>query len=165
MSEPLLDVAAYADLVQCMLRGSPFPHAERAVPLLLGTVAQESAFTYTRQIGGGPARGYLQMEPDTEYSLWFDFLVYNPTFAAYITSRCGRGGPDEIALEYDMGYGILLARTLYFWRDTDALPLADDLEQQAALWKRCYNTVAGAGTEAQYIESYHQLVAPHYQPR
>jgi hypothetical protein len=165
MSEPLLDVAAYADLIQCTLRGSPFPHTERAVPLLLGTVAQESAFTYTRQIGGGPARGFIQMEPATEQSLWGDFLAYHEDMATYVTRRCGRGGPDEGALEYDMVYGLLLARTLYFWRDTQALPLADDLEQQAALWKRCYNTPAGAGTEAQYIESYHRLVAPCYPPR
>jgi hypothetical protein len=165
MSEPLIDVPFYGALILCVLQDSPFSYPHRAQHLLLGTVAQESAFTYTRQIGGGPARGYGQIEPATEHSLWGDFLAYQDDLAAYITSRCGRGGPDEYALEHDMVYGILLMRTLYFWRDPDELPAWDDVEEAARRWKRYYNTPAGAGTEAQYIASYDRLVRPSLPPR
>jgi hypothetical protein len=164
-NEPILDVPLYGDLILCVLHGSPFPEPQRAQRLLLGTVAQESAFTYTQQIGGGPARGYFQVEPATETSIWQDFLAYHADLSAYVTSRCGRGGPDTSALEYDMVYGMLLARILYYWRDPAPLPAVEDVEEQAARWKQFYNTPHGAGTESQYVESYNRLVRPYYPAR
>jgi hypothetical protein len=160
--DTLIDVPFYGDLILHVLHGGPFPDMVRAQRLLLGTVAQESQFTYTRQVGGGPARGLCQIESATEVSLWADYLAYQPALAAYITARCGRGGPDEQALEYDMIYGILLARTIYYWRDPEPLPAVDDVEEAASRWKLWYNTPAGAGTEQQYIENYQRFVAPYY---
>jgi hypothetical protein len=165
MADPgntLIDVPFYGNLIVCVLHGGPFPHVQQAQRLLLGTVAQESHFTYTRQIGGGPARGLCQIEGATEDSLWVDYLAYHADIADYITRCCGRDGPDETALEYDMIYGILLARCLYYWRDHDPLPDVDDVEEQARRWKTYYNTPAGAGTEEQFIQSYNLYVAPFY---
>jgi hypothetical protein len=161
----LIDVPFYGDLILHVLHGGPFPDVMRAQRLLLGTVAQESAFTYTRQLGGGPARGLCQIEGATEASLWADYLAFHPDIAAYITSRCGRGGPDEAALEYDMIYGILLARTLYYWRDPEPMPHVDDVEEQAVRYKQYYNTISGAATEQQYCDAYARLVAPYYPPQ
>jgi hypothetical protein len=158
----IIDVHFYGDLILCVLHGSPFPDTQRAQRLLLGTAAQESGLVYTRQIGGGPAKGYLQIEGPTEESLWVDFLAYHADIAEYITSRCGHGGPDAYALEYDMVYGILLARTLYFWRDPERLPAVDDVEEAAKRYKQYYNTIYGAATEQQYMENYHRLIAPYY---
>jgi hypothetical protein len=160
--DTIIDVPFYGALILCVLEGSPFPSPHRAQRLLLGTVAQESQFTYTRQMGGGPARGFGQIEPATEQSLWFDFLTYHADITAYITSRCGRGGPDEMALEHDMIYGILLMRTLYFWRDPAPLPDVHDVDEAATRWKQFYNTPAGAGTTDEYVENYERLVAPWY---
>lgn len=160
----IISVPFYADLIRTTLRDGPFPDLERSVSLILGTAAQESGLIYTQQIGGGPAKGYLQIEGATEQSLWMDFLAFQPDLAAYITSRCGHGGPDEHALEYDMVYGILMARTLYFWRDPERLPAVDDVEEAAKRYKQFYNTIYGAATEQQYIENYHRLIAPHYPP-
>jgi hypothetical protein len=162
--DTIISVPFYTELIRCVLHEGPFPDIERAVSLLLGTVAQESAFTYTRQMGGGPARGYPQFEPASEASVWNDFLAYQPTISAYVTSRCGRGGPDEVALEYDMVYGILLMRILYFWRDANRLPAVEDIEAQSVIWKQFYNTPLGHGTEEQFLDSYVQLVSPHYPP-
>jgi hypothetical protein len=39
------------------------------------------------------------------------------------------------------------------------------VEEQAVRYKQYYNTPAGAATEAQYIDSYNQLVAPYYPAR
>jgi hypothetical protein len=164
-TEPILDVPLFGDLILAVLHGSPFPDPARAQRLLLGTVAQESAFTYTQQIGGGPARGYFQIEPVTEASIWDDFLAYDATLSAYVTSRCGRGGPDTTALEYDMVYGMLLARIVYYWRDPDPLPDLGDVEEQAVRWKQFYNTPAGQGTESEYVASYNRLVRPYYPER
>jgi hypothetical protein len=163
--DTLIDVHFYGDLILHVLHGGPFPDDRKAQRLLLGTVAQESAFTYTRQIGGGPARGLVQMEPATEQSVWQDYLAYHKDIEAFITSRCGHGGPDETALEYDMVYGILLARVLYLWRDPEPMPGVDDIEGQAVIYKLYYNTVYGAASEEDYVQSYHDLVAPHYPAR
>lgn len=164
--EPLFDVSFCAHLIRTTLEGGPFPDIERSVSIILGTMAQESCFTYTRQLGGGPARGLGQIEPATEQSLWFDFLAYNPEISAFITSRCGHGGPDEVALEYDLVYGILLMRVLYFWRDPERLPTVEDIEGQSRVYKTYYNTIYGAATEEQFLDSYATYVSPHYpQPR
>ena len=36
--------------------------------LIMGTAAQESGFTYIKQLGGGPALGMFQVEPATTRS-------------------------------------------------------------------------------------------------
>jgi len=158
----MLDVPYVADLIQVTLRGSPFPHTQRAIPLLLGTAAQESGFEYTQQIGGGPALGYWQLEGPTEVSIWADYLEYHGDLADWFLTRCGRDGPDTAALEHDMVYGLLLARTLYYWRDPDPLPAAEDIEEAAVRYKKYYNTIYGSATEQEYIESYRRLVQPYY---
>src|SRR5262245_57500457 len=158
----MIDVLFYANLIQVTLRAGPFPNVRRATSLLLGTVAQESHFTYTEQLGGGPALGLCQCEGATEASVWQDYLAYQPALADWFLTRCGRDGPNASALQYDMVYGILLMRTIYYWRDEALLPVADDIAAQAALWKRVYNTPAGAGTPEDYMESYARLVAPYY---
>ena len=160
----MLDVPFYANLILRTLAGGPFPDNQRALPLLLGTAAQESAFTYTTQIGGGPAKGYMQCEPATETDIWTNYLAYQPALRSCFTLRCGREGPNVQALEHNMVYQILLARTHYYRCDPARLPMATDLEEQAARWKRYYNTVAGHGTEEQYIASFHTFVTP-YMPQ
>ena len=44
--------------------------------LIMGTFAQESNFKYVRQLGGGPALGYGQMEPATFNDIVVKFLRY-----------------------------------------------------------------------------------------
>jgi len=162
----MLDVNYVAELIHITLQGSPFPDVPRAIPLLLGTAAQESALTYTEQLGGGPALGYWQIESATEASLWNDFLAYDAPRRHWIVTRCGVDGPNSGALQYDKGYGILLARLIYFWMDPHPLPDPDDIEEAAKRWKAYYNTPAGAGTEEEYIASYQTYIAPYYpQPR
>jgi hypothetical protein len=156
-----LDVVAFASLIQTVLRGGPFPDNTRALPLLLGTCAQESAFIYFTQLGGGPARGLFQCEPSTETDIWANFLAYQPALRDFFALRCGRDGPDVQALEHNMVYQIILARTQYYRRDPDRLPPPQDLEAQAHVWKRYYNTSLRGGTEAQYIKSFNTLVRPY----
>jgi len=51
--------------------------SEAAEELLLGTAVQESLnFKYRRQMGGGPARGYFQMEPATHDDIWDNYLQF-----------------------------------------------------------------------------------------
>jgi len=158
----MIAVPFYAQLIRATLRGSPFPDLERSVSILLGTCAQESGFQYTQQIGGGPALGLLQVEGVTETSIWADYLAYHADIADWFLTRCGRDAPNDAARQFDMIYGILLARVLYYWRDPDPLPAVTDIDTQAKRWKQFYNSPQGAGSESDYVASYERLVAPYY---
>jgi hypothetical protein len=160
----MLDVAFIAHLIRLTLQGGPFPHTGRAVPLLLGVCAQESGFTYNQQLGGGPALGFWQCEKATEIDVWSNFLAYQPVLTAFFEVRCGQTAPDPAALQHNLVYQILMARTHFYRCDKAPLPMADDLTGQSELWKRVYNTPAGAGTPEEYVANYHRLVSPHYPP-
>jgi hypothetical protein len=158
---PSMSVPFLADLIRLTLDVSPFPHPERALPLLLGTAAQESGLVSLRQLGGGPGRGMFSCEPATERDMWTYLRAHKPLLWLFET-RAGVHGPDPRHLECNVVYGILLARLHYVVRDRNALPEAQDLPAQAATWKRVYNTAQGKGTAAQYIATYTRLIAPHF---
>ena len=52
---------------------------EAAANLLVGTVFQESVIgnqTRLKQVGGGPALGIFQIEPDTHQDIWDNYLAF-----------------------------------------------------------------------------------------
>lgn len=135
--------------------------------LLVGTALAESLIggtTYLRQRGGGPARGIYQIEPATARDVLFRYLAARPD----LYDRAERGllrmlpGPlitDEalaFLLTTDLALGTAVAR-LKYWMDPAMLPGADDLTGLGALWKRVYNTAAGAGDADEFA----RLLAEH----
>ena len=71
-------------------------------------------------------------------------------------TRCGM----TAALQYDMIYGILLMRILYFWRDPKRLPAVEDVEAGYSM-KPGIIQILGHGTPEQFIESYEMFVTPY----
>jgi hypothetical protein len=141
------DRRQFEDLIERVL--SEFGlRSESAVNLLLGTAAQESRFgTYLRQLGGGPALGAFQME--------------RPTFEWLRGKYCERFDFQDWyfeCLEWDLTASIVFARLRYYCV-ASPLPSPDDVAGLAAYWKRHYNTFAGKGTEAEFIENYRRFVA------
>ena len=64
--------------------------SDSAVELLMGTCAQESALgKYRRQIGGGPALGIMQMEPNTYKDIVKNYLKYKPALVSNILKASG----------------------------------------------------------------------------
>jgi len=127
----------------------PVLYSDDAVDLLMGTAAQESQLgTWLRQIGGGPALGAFQMEPDT-------FRWLQAKFATRFSEICSRYHAD---LEWDLDLAILMARLRYRVVPA-ALPKAGDLTMQAPYWKQHYNTTAGAGTVEQFVHNYRLFVS------
>jgi hypothetical protein len=125
--------------------------------LLLGTCAQESAFgTYIRQIGG-PALGIFQMEPDTEYDIWFNFLRHRSILKTKLWSVCRVDGPDPEALEANLAYQIGIAR-IHYLRVAEPIPDHDDLFGLACYWKAHYNTPRGRGTIEGFINNFQKYV-------
>jgi hypothetical protein len=157
----MIDVVYLAHLIRTVLDGTPFPHLPRAIPLLLGTAAQESGLTFLSQIGGGPARGLFGMEGATEKDHWRYITRYRPALVACIRARTNISTASSHDLAWNFPYQILLARLHYFRRDPATLPQPTDIPEQARRWKRFYNTSAGAGTESQYLANYARLVAPY----
>lgn len=157
----MLNVPYIAALIEVVLSGTPFPHVDRAVPLLLGVAAQESGFQHTRQLGGGPARGYWQMEPATERTHWIWLRAHDhDAFASAIEAHCGVVEAAAQALQQNIPYQILMARLHFYVRDPLPLPARTDLQEQARRWKTSYNTAAGKGTIEQYLSTWERLIRP-----
>jgi len=140
-------------------------YSEEAVELLMGTAAQESHLTHRRQIGGGPALGYFQMEPATAEDIVFRYLpLKDREFQKKVELAANEAvmslTPDMLAqrLEDNVFLMVALARLKYYMVP-EAIP--KDLHGQAAYWKRWYNTPLGAGTTEEYMTNYINVIGEH----
>lgn len=130
-----------------------------AEELLLGTAVQESLnLKYRRQIGGGPARGYFQMETSTHDDIWLNYLKYRKELSAGIVSFLSSKDANKISeLETNDKYAAAMAR-VHYMRVAEPLPEAGDIAGQANYWKQYYNTPLGKGTPSEYIEKWNKYV-------
>ena len=134
--------------------------SEAAQELLLGTALQESLFLqYRRQIGGGPAVSYFQMEPATHNDIWDNYLKYRQELAAMAISFLSSESADKISeLENNDEYATAMAR-IHYMRVPAALPKAGDVSAQANYWKQYYNTPLGKGKPHEYIEKWQHYLS------
>lgn len=144
-----LNLDQFRDLIErTLLRECPAWLSGSAVELLLGTCAVESDFgEFRRQVGGGPARGIFQMEPETFY---------------WIRNYCRKDAPildgrDVVDIETDDELAIVAARARYRVAPV-RLPTAGNTEAQALYWKFVYNTISGKGRVQKYLEKYNHYV-------
>lgn len=127
------------------------------VKLLLGTMAQESAFgKYKRQLNNGPALGVFQMEPDTFNDILDNYISYRPDLYLEIKSisKVNRLYPEYLV--DNLKLAIVFAR-LQYYRHSEPLPR--DLPGMARYWKKYYNTYKGKGTIDQFILNYKTYVS------
>lgn len=130
--------------------------SDAAINLLLGTCAQESLMgKHLHQLGGGPALGIYQMEPETHTCLWENYLNYRQELSELITKN-GEPKPHE-RLITDLRYATIMARIRYL-RVPEALPSAKDIEGLAHYWKNHYNTHKGKGTVKKFMLNYRRYV-------
>ena len=123
--------------------------------LLLGTILQESSGgTYLKQING-PALGIFQIEPSTHADVYDNFFRFKPQWENTVVKLASKNFYNERddELIFNLRYSCAIARVIY-WRVSAPLPSYDDVAGLAEYWKRHYNTVDGAGTVEQFIESY-----------
>lgn len=135
-------------------------HARKEeVEIMVGIVATESGFTHRVQIGGGPACGLFQIEPDTAFDVYLNYLRRKP-------DRLNR----LMMLSFDMPVFFFPARIclpdlLKVWDDFSFLiarcvllrrpePIPKDVEAQARYYKRWYNTPDGAGSVEKYLKDW-----------
>ena len=126
--------------------------------LIMGTIAQESALgKYRRQLGGGPALGIGQMEPNTINDIWANYLSYRQPLAKQIESLMVLHDRVEDIVDNDR-YAIAMIRCQYR-RAPEPIPEAGDIEGMARIYKLRYNTPLGAATEQEFIDNYNRMVA------
>jgi len=139
-------------------------HATRdEVALGIGTIATESGFALRIQVGGGPARGIVQMEPDTAYDIFENFLrarkrrvlfhrltkvwLELESVPFFVPSR------EELGrhLRFSDPFALAMMRLKYL-RDPEPIPV--ELSDQARYYKRIYNTAGGQGSVAKFIRDW-----------
>ena len=110
---------------------------------------------YIVQIGGGPARGVYQIEPETMQDNYDNFLNARPSLAQQFQRISGVFGPDVDQLTDNPIYGTLHAR-LKLYRAPGAIP--HYLPEMAEYAKAVFNSAGGAATAKQYLDDYYRLV-------
>lgn len=131
-------------------------YSDSAVMMLLETACAESQLTYVKQIGGGPALGFFQMEPAT-YTDIFNWIClkgkeyYNRvSYCIYELPESNIMLPNHTHLIHNIRLQTVFAR-LHYWRVKDPIPEASPA--RAEYWKKFYNTPLGKGTVAHYLNS------------
>lgn len=123
-----------------------------ASDLLLGTALHESGkLKYVHQ-NGGPAMGMYQMEPNTLYDLFDNYLAFHKNKRDRLLEyREIKLSPSDPLNLYNPRYATAAAR-LQYYRSPDKIP--SDADGQARMWKSVWNTAKGAGTVEQYLEAW-----------
>ena len=140
-------------------------NSRSAIELLMLTTAQEShCGTYLEQIGGGPALGIFQMEPNAYADIFNSYLKYKPKlqnkvmqFIApydYVSDQI-----KDMNLRGNILLQIAMARVHYL-RFSERLPYYKDIEAIARYWKKYWNTELGAGTVDEAIANYQRYTLP-----
>jgi hypothetical protein len=130
--------------------------SDDVVELLMGTAAIESKLGhFLQQIGGGPALGPFQVEPDTEVDNWNNYLRFKPVEARFVRSfMSARAAADVFdgdkvriplyhtpamkqELATNLPYNMLMARIKYL-RAPKALPKATDHIGMGNYWELYY---------------------------
>lgn len=133
--------------------------SQTAENLVMGTAAQESLLgTYLKQLAGGPALGIYQMEPRSFRDIFDNYIVYKQPLAKKMCIRFGTTDTLHLShaaerLVYDMRFATLMAR-LQYYRQSERLPEANDIEGLARYWKKYYNTRLGKGKVEEFIHNY-----------
>ena len=125
---------------------------ERETELLMMTAAIESNLgQYIRQVGGGPALGIFQMEPESHDDIYSNYINNRP----YLWDVVDLFSADESHrnLEYNLAYAIIMAR-IHYLRAKGPLPEATDIEGMAHYYKKVWNTHLGKSTVEEAVEDY-----------
>ena len=133
-------------------------YSRAAEELVLGTAITESRLRYIKQIGGGPAMGIYQMEPNTFRDIKANYLSYNDDLYEMIESlRDRRDSTQEEELCYNLAYATAMCRA-HYRRQPAKLPERGNAVAQATYWKQYYNTHYGSGSIDHATEHFHLAI-------
>ena len=147
-----------------------------AEQLVLGTAIQESGgLQYREQIGGGPALGLFQIEPQDHHDIWVNYLKFHPDLRSKVLTLVVApelidppGTPNaqgdyvrDDTLKGNDKYAAAICRIHYFrYEGTSPLPRANGIDGIAHYWKAHYNTDIGYGTVDEFVMNLNIYTAP-----
>lgn len=120
---------------------------KNGIDLVWETGCTESHYRHFSQVGGGPALGLWQMEPNTHNDIWENVLKYREALAEKVRSLC-TDGPKPSELMFNPFYAAAMCRVQYL-RFEEAIP--DDIVGRAHYYKKYYNTHEGKGSVEKYL--------------
>ena len=123
-----------------------------AVDLIYKTGMAETGYKHLKQMGGGPAIDFWQVEPATLIDILDNYVKYRPNLEKGLKSLGFSRNDVETRVMSNIALQVVFCR-LKYKRDKYALPLIGDLEGQAKYWKRVYNTKLGKGTIKHFMEA------------
>lgn len=130
-------------------------YSKEAIELMIGTCCQESSGAkFIKQIGGGPALGIYQMEPNTARDIINNYLKYRPELYGRVFSFYNENQSLDENLKGNLYFQTAIGR-VHYYRCKGAIP--KDLKGQSMYWKTNYNTPLGKGKPEEYIENYNEL--------
>lgn len=135
--------------------------SKSAKVLLLGTRMVESNLDYTKQIGGGPARGYDQVEKATFLDNIDNYLNYRSDLYDAVLGLTAPYPSGHEQLSTNSMLSCAHARIKY-WRTPASLPRWDDAKSLAEYHKKWYNTAGGA-TEVEHSVKYFEDAVKFYE--
>ena len=117
-------------------------HSAAAEEQMIATAVHESeGLQFIRQVGGGPAVSYFQIEPQTAQDVVDRYFRKRPDIAERFSRAVmwDAHWNDRIVerLTGDQAAACAVARIRY-WMAPDPLPSADDVEAMATYWKAHY---------------------------
>ena len=127
-------------------------HSEDAVDLVYKTGNAETGYRHLKQMGGGPAIGFWQVEPATLIDIMNNYVKYRPELEKRLKSLGFSESDMETRVMSNIALQAVFCR-LKYKRDKYALPKFNDLKGQAEYWKRVYNTHLGKGTIKHFMEA------------
>jgi len=124
--------------------------------LILGTACQESGCGHwLHQVGGGPALGIWQQEPDDHDDIFANFLAYKPNLLAKVSALTVLCAAEQMI--WNLKYACAMCR-IHYLRVPEPIP--DYLAGQAKYWNENYNRNPNYGTDAEYMSAWNRFVAP-----
>lgn len=154
------------NVVQPALEALGLPGGVLAEKLVMGTAAQESGFKYLHQLKG-PALSLWQIEPTTAMDTLrrapagvLDCLDAMVPGVLHLQAAGSLLGPLIDQLAGNLYLGAAMCRLVYYMKPFE-MPSPNSvatpqLEREwcAAVWKRFYNSMKGAGTEAEFLANW-----------
>ena len=127
-------------------------YSKDAVDLVYKTGNAETGYRHLKQMGGGPAIGFWQVEPATLIDIMDNYVKYRPELEKRLKSLGFSRSSIETRVMSNIALQAVFCR-LKYKRDKYALPKSNDLKGQAEYWKRVYNTHLGKGTIKHFMEA------------
>lgn len=150
-----MDKDYFRELVEKSLNMAMLPYTPHTINQILGTAAVESDyFSFSQQLGGGPALGYFQCEPATRKDIIDNYLKYKPRLRKRLENAFG---DLNVTDEYFL-LNIPLQVVFCYLHYTRYNAWGNDVYGYASAWKRTYNTYKGAGTVEKFMIKYHKYV-------